>query len=201
MVVECDESVELPLRPRMLRVIAANLAENALRYAGEGTTFTLIARRAGDLAFLEGSDDGPRGERRGSPAAVRALLSRRSGTLVPGHRPRPRDRQAHRRLGKRHGRGVEDAGRGVDRHVRVPGLNRTFPGVHRTAAHCRTKGVILPSMDTQREEAPMVFLLTGEEREALTRILQVVEDEWWLDDLEHALLERLEGVAAVPAAA
>jgi hypothetical protein len=56
-------------------------------------------------------------------------------------------------------------------------------------------------MDTQREEAPMVFLLTGEEREALTRILQVVEDEWWLDDLEHALLERLEGVAAVPAAA
>jgi signal transduction histidine kinase len=43
----------------MLRVIAANLAENALRYAGEGTTFTLSARRAGDLALLEGSDDGP----------------------------------------------------------------------------------------------------------------------------------------------
>ena len=48
----------------------------------------------------------------------------------------------------------------------------------------------------------MVFLLTGEEREALARILRVVEDEWWLDALEHALLERLEGVAAaVPTAA
>jgi signal transduction histidine kinase len=58
-VVECDESVELPLRPRMLRVIAANLAENALRYAGEGTTFTLRARRAGDRVLVEGSDDGP----------------------------------------------------------------------------------------------------------------------------------------------
>ena len=57
--VECEEGVELPLRPRMLRVIAANLAENALRYAGEGTTFTLRAQRAGDLVLLEGSDDGP----------------------------------------------------------------------------------------------------------------------------------------------
>jgi hypothetical protein len=60
---------------------------------------------------------------------------------------------------------------------------------------------MLPSMDTQRGDAPLVFLLTGEEREALARILRVVEDEWWLDDLEHALLERLEGVAAVPTAA
>jgi hypothetical protein len=56
-------------------------------------------------------------------------------------------------------------------------------------------------MDTQRTDTAMVFLLTGEERDALTRILRVVEDEWWLDDLEHALLERLEGVAAVPTAA
>ena len=85
--------------------------------------------------------------------------------------------------------------------MRVPGLNRTSPAFTEPPPTAATKGVILPSMDTQREEAPMVFLLTGEEREALTRILQVVEDEWWLDDLEHALLERLEGVAAVPAAA
>ena len=56
-------------------------------------------------------------------------------------------------------------------------------------------------MDTQRGDAPMVFLLTGEEQAALARILRVVEDEWWLDDLEHALLERLEDVAAVPTAA
>jgi hypothetical protein len=35
-------------------------------------------------------------------------------------------------------------------------------------------------------------LLTGEERAALARVLRVVEDEWWLDEIERALLERLE---------
>src|SRR5215210_920690 len=38
---EGDADVELPLRPRMLRVIVANLTENALRYAGPGSTFTV----------------------------------------------------------------------------------------------------------------------------------------------------------------
>ena len=33
-VVECDEGVELPMRPRMLRVLASNLAENAIRLRG-----------------------------------------------------------------------------------------------------------------------------------------------------------------------
>lgn len=57
-------------------------------------------------------------------------------------------------------------------------------------------------MESQRTEATIVFRLTAEEREALARILRVVEDEWWLDDLEHALLERLEvGSAPVPNAA
>jgi hypothetical protein len=52
-------------------------------------------------------------------------------------------------------------------------------------------------------EAAIVFRLTGEERAALVRILQVVEDEWWLDDLERSLLERLQAsnAAVVPAAA
>ena len=31
---ECDDDVELAIRPRMLRVVARNLAENAIRYAG-----------------------------------------------------------------------------------------------------------------------------------------------------------------------
>jgi len=53
----------------------------------------------------------------------------------------------------------------------------------------------------QRVETPIVFLLTGEERTALARILRVVEDEWWLDELEQALLARLELAAVVPAAA
>jgi len=36
-----DAATELPLRPRMLRVIVENLTENALRYAGPGSSFTV----------------------------------------------------------------------------------------------------------------------------------------------------------------
>jgi two-component system phosphate regulon sensor histidine kinase PhoR len=50
-----EEDAELPLRPRMIRVIARNLAENAIRYAGPGATLTLTTRRG----LLEASDDGP----------------------------------------------------------------------------------------------------------------------------------------------
>ncbi|HZQ66861.1 MAG TPA: hypothetical protein VFA66_16720 [Gaiellaceae bacterium] len=56
-------------------------------------------------------------------------------------------------------------------------------------------------MEIQLTDATVEFLLTGEERAALARILRVVEDEWWLDDLEHALLERLELTAPVQAPA
>ena len=55
---ECDEDVELAIRPRMLRVVARNLAENAIRYAGPGATFTLSVERAGDVITLTGRDDG-----------------------------------------------------------------------------------------------------------------------------------------------
>jgi signal transduction histidine kinase len=56
--VEGDENVEVPLRPRMLRVVAQNLAENAVRYAGEGSTFTLSIQRDGDGVVLTAADDG-----------------------------------------------------------------------------------------------------------------------------------------------
>ena len=56
--VECDESVELPLRPRMLRVVVENLAENALRYAGPGADFTLGAARTDGTVVLVASDTG-----------------------------------------------------------------------------------------------------------------------------------------------
>jgi two-component system, OmpR family, phosphate regulon sensor histidine kinase PhoR len=56
--VEGDESVDVPLRPRMLRMLAENLAENGIRYAGHGATLTLSIRRAGDFAVLTASDDG-----------------------------------------------------------------------------------------------------------------------------------------------
>ena len=52
--IEADEEVELPLRRRMLQIVAENLAENSIRYAGPGSTLTLSAR-AGVLAA---ADDG-----------------------------------------------------------------------------------------------------------------------------------------------
>lgn len=48
-------------------------------------------------------------------------------------------------------------------------------------------------MESQRTHiGGTTLLLTGEERAALARVLRVVEDEWWLDEVEQALLERLE---------
>jgi signal transduction histidine kinase len=53
-----DPTVDVPLRPRMLRMLAENLTENAIRYAGHGATFTLSIERAGDFAVLTAADDG-----------------------------------------------------------------------------------------------------------------------------------------------
>jgi signal transduction histidine kinase len=54
-----DPNAELAIRPRMLRVVAKNLAENAIRYAGIGSTFTLSVERAPDgTIVLSGADDG-----------------------------------------------------------------------------------------------------------------------------------------------
>ena len=56
--VEGDERIDLEMRPRMLRVIGENLAENAIRYAGPGASFTLAVERDGDRIVLRGTDDG-----------------------------------------------------------------------------------------------------------------------------------------------
>jgi signal transduction histidine kinase len=58
LVAEGDPTVEVPLRPRMLRIVVQNLAENAIRYAGHGSRFTLSIRRSGDFAVLTAADDG-----------------------------------------------------------------------------------------------------------------------------------------------
>ena len=58
LVVEGDPSLELAIRPRMIRVVAQNLAENAIRYAGPGATFTLAIERDGGDVILRGTDDG-----------------------------------------------------------------------------------------------------------------------------------------------
>jgi signal transduction histidine kinase len=49
---------EVPLRPRMLRVVVDNLAVNALRYAGAGATCTLAVARDADAVVLSVADDG-----------------------------------------------------------------------------------------------------------------------------------------------
>jgi signal transduction histidine kinase len=53
-----DESLELPLRARMLRIVVQNLAENALRHAGEGATCVLGLRRENGVRVLSVRDNG-----------------------------------------------------------------------------------------------------------------------------------------------
>ncbi|HWE80845.1 MAG TPA: HAMP domain-containing sensor histidine kinase [Gaiellaceae bacterium] len=54
-----DPDVDLPLRPKMLRIIAENLTQNAIRYAGHGATFSLsVSREADGMLALTAADDG-----------------------------------------------------------------------------------------------------------------------------------------------
>ena len=53
-----DEELELPVRARMLRVVVQNLAENALRHAGEGATAVLSLGRENGSPVLSIRDDG-----------------------------------------------------------------------------------------------------------------------------------------------
>jgi signal transduction histidine kinase len=52
------EEVDLPLRPRMLRVVVENLVANAVRYAGPGSTFRVTVSRFGSSSLLVASDNG-----------------------------------------------------------------------------------------------------------------------------------------------
>lgn len=55
---EADEDAELPLRPRMIRVIVQNLAQNAIRYAGPGAHLRLSLRQEAGAVVLSAADDG-----------------------------------------------------------------------------------------------------------------------------------------------
>lgn len=57
-VVAGDAEVELPLRPRMIRVIAENLLQNAIRYAGPGSTARVSVERDGSSVVFAVADDG-----------------------------------------------------------------------------------------------------------------------------------------------
>jgi two-component system, OmpR family, phosphate regulon sensor histidine kinase PhoR len=54
-VLDVDPATRLPLRRRMLQVVAENLADNSIRYAGPRATLTLRARPG----LFEAEDDGP----------------------------------------------------------------------------------------------------------------------------------------------
>jgi signal transduction histidine kinase len=56
--VRADGRVELPLRPRMLRVVLENLLANAFRYAGQGSTCTVEVTNPSEGPVLTVSDDG-----------------------------------------------------------------------------------------------------------------------------------------------
>jgi signal transduction histidine kinase len=56
--VRADGGVELPLRPRMLRVVLENLLANAIRYAGPGSTCVVEVSTTADSPLLTVSDDG-----------------------------------------------------------------------------------------------------------------------------------------------
>jgi two-component system phosphate regulon sensor histidine kinase PhoR len=53
-----DEELHLPLRRRMLRLVAENLLVNVIRYAGEGATCTISLRSEDGNGVLEVADDG-----------------------------------------------------------------------------------------------------------------------------------------------
>jgi len=53
-----DEELHLPLRRRMLRLVAENLLVNVIRYAGEGATCTISLRSENGNGVLEVADDG-----------------------------------------------------------------------------------------------------------------------------------------------
>jgi signal transduction histidine kinase len=56
--VDGDAAVAVAVRPRMLHVVAQNLAENAIRYAGPGATALLSATREPEGVVLRVVDDG-----------------------------------------------------------------------------------------------------------------------------------------------
>jgi two-component system phosphate regulon sensor histidine kinase PhoR len=53
-----DDTLKVPLRQRMLRLVVENLLENAIRYAGEGATCTVSLDRADGGVVLDVADDG-----------------------------------------------------------------------------------------------------------------------------------------------
>ena len=120
--------IVVPMRPRMLLVILSNLLDNSLRYAGRGATFRIAARLRGRHRSCSRC---PTTARVSTPQDVPRLFERffrsdRSRT-TRGTGPRPRDRQAHRRRGRRHRRGGRRPRRGHALPLRPAGAAHRRP--------------------------------------------------------------------------
>ena len=117
-----DETIHVPLRRRMLRLVVENLLENALRYAGEGATCTITLAREDGNVLLEVADDGTGVPDADVRAAVRALLPLRPGAHHARHRAGAGDRQARDRVRRRERRSPRRAGPRARRSLRASGL-------------------------------------------------------------------------------
>jgi hypothetical protein len=72
-------------------------------------------------------------------------------------------------------------------------ITEPSPVVNRLDAHAPRRLTESPIVTAQPEpvlELPS-FPLSGEERDALIRVLYVVKDNWWLDEREEDVLRRL----------
>jgi two-component system phosphate regulon sensor histidine kinase PhoR len=58
LVVTGGAGIDLPIRPRMIRVVVENLVQNAIRYAGQGSTCRISVEQEGPAAVLAVADDG-----------------------------------------------------------------------------------------------------------------------------------------------
>ena len=84
--VDCPAGFTLPLRQRMLQVVAQNLATNAIRYAGSGSTLTLTCRETATRACSSPrttASGSPRRTCRGSSSASTGP-TRRAPRAAPG---------------------------------------------------------------------------------------------------------------------
>ncbi len=125
---ELDEEAEVPLRPRMLRVAIGNLAENAIRYAGDGATFSIRVSREGDETVITAADDGVGVSDEDLQRLFERFYRSDRARASRGTGPRARDREAHRDERRRAGRGVDGPGSWARDHDCLPRIGSADDG-------------------------------------------------------------------------
>ena len=101
-----DRGATAEVRPRMMRAVARNLAENAIRYAGPGANAVLSVQRRDGKSSSRSPMTGPASTRPTFPVVFERFLPRRPLPRVARHGARPGDREARRRLRGWLGRGA-----------------------------------------------------------------------------------------------